>query len=63
MWRWRREQLAAGWIEVANVAADPEPGAAPPDALPPCPNWLPTKDDEVGKYSPYRALLGWGVDQ
>ena len=63
VWRWRREQLAAGWIEVANVVADPEPGAAPAEVLPPCPNWLPTKDDEVGKYSPYRALLGWGVDQ
>lgn len=63
VWRWRREQLAAGWIEAASVAADLEPGAAPPEALPPCPNWLPTKDDEVGKYSPYRALLGWGGDQ
>jgi hypothetical protein len=51
-WRWRREQLDAGRIEVATKGAEPTPeSAAPPDALEP---------EELNEdYDDYRWLTGW----
>ena len=63
VWRWRCDQLAAGWIEAPATGVDADPVQSPPDPAPPHPNWAPGKDDEVGKYSPYGALLGWEADQ
>ena len=63
MWGWRRQQLDGGLIEVSTVADGPDAMAGPPDLAPPLANWIPTKADAVGEYSPYGALVGWEEEQ
>jgi len=63
MWDWRRQQLDRGLIEVSTVAGDADATAGPPDLAPPLANWIPTKADAVGEYSPYGALIGWEEEQ
>lgn len=63
MWDWRRKQLDRGLIEVSTVAGGQDATAGPPDLAPPLANWIPTKADAVGEYSPYGALIGWEEEQ
>jgi hypothetical protein len=63
VWAWRRGQFAEGWIEAPATGAEADPAHAPLNPAPPHANWVPGKDDEVGKYSPYGSLLGWEADQ
>lgn len=63
MWDWRRKQLDGGLIEVSTVAGVNDATAGPPDLASPLANWIPTKADAVGEYSPYGALTGWEEQQ
>lgn len=61
IWRWRRQQLEVGWIEITADGTDPADG--PPDApesVPPLPHWQATEDH--AKYNEYDALTGWRAD-
>jgi hypothetical protein len=45
------------------VAGGNDATAGPPDVAPPLANWIPTKADGLGEYSPYGALTGWEEEQ
>lgn len=63
VYQWRAGQLAAGWIEAPATGVQADPADSPPEPAPPHQNWAPGPGDDVGKYSPYGALLGWEADQ
>jgi len=61
VWRWRRQQLDAGWIELTTVAPDvAETSDQAPDSTPPLSHWA--ADEDHTKYNDFDALTGWGVD-
>ena len=55
VWRWRRDQLAAGWVEV--VAPDVVETGGPVDPLSPVTTWSADKSD--AHRDPYSNLIGW----
>lgn len=58
VWRWRRDQLAAGWVEL--TLPDTEHFISPPeapDSVPPQPHW--SAGDGHSKFSPFGTLTGW----
>ena len=61
VWRWRREQLDAGWIENTTTplpeAADP----SQPDSTAPREHWQ--AEPEAVQYNDFDALTGWRADQ
>jgi hypothetical protein len=59
VWRWRRQQLDAGWIEVTVEGANKRPPDAP-DSTPPLPQWQAT--EEHAKYNDFDGLTGWPAD-
>jgi RecB family exonuclease len=59
VWRWRRRQLDAGWIEVTAEDTNDRPADAP-DSTPPIPHWQATEDH--AKYNEFDALTGWTPD-
>ena len=52
VWRWRRDQLKAGKLEVTYTGTEPTPESVPPHEA-----WGPV--DNNGKYSDYVKLAGW----
>jgi hypothetical protein len=61
VWRWRREQLDAGWIELTAVGPDvSESPDGAPDSVPPLPHWASNEDH--AKYNDFDALTGWRAD-
>ncbi len=61
MWRWRRQQLDAGWIEVTTTALPEEPNPAYPDSTVPREHWQ--YEPEEIQYNDFDALTGWRADQ
>jgi hypothetical protein len=61
VWRWRREQLNAGWIEVTTTPLPEETDASQPDSTPPREHWQSNPDDI--QYNDFDALTGWRADQ
>jgi len=62
VWRWRREQLDAGWIEVTTTGLPAEPDPSQPDPTPPREHWVHEPEDN-NEYNDFDALTGWGADQ
>jgi len=61
VWRWRRQQLDAGWIEITADGTDPaDRPLHAPESVPPLPAWQATEDH--AKYNEYDALTGWRPD-
>jgi hypothetical protein len=61
LWRWRRQQLDAAWIEVTVDGTDTaDRPADAPSSTPPLPHWQATEDH--AKYNEYDALTGWRAD-
>jgi hypothetical protein len=61
VWRWRRRQLDAGWIEMTVGDTEPAAGSEDlPDSTPPVPHWLAIEDH--ARFNEYDALTGWGAD-
>jgi len=61
VWRWRRQQLDAGWIELTVVAPDAsESPDEAPDSTPPLAHWASNEDH--AKYNDFDALTGWRAD-
>lgn len=61
VWRWRRQQLDAGWIEVTADGTDPDNRPTDlPDPAPPLPHWQAT--EKHAKYNDFDALTGWRAD-
>lgn len=56
MWRWRRDQLAEGWVEVVTPGAV-ETGGPPGSGAPPVATWK-AEDSAPGR-DPYLNLIGW----
>lgn len=61
IWRWRRQQLDEGWIELTTVGLDASenPDEAP-DSVPPLPHWASNEDH--ARYNDFDALTGWRAD-
>ena len=62
VWRWRRDQLDAGWIEVTTTGLAAEPDTSQPDPTPPREHWVHEPEDN-NEYNDFDALTGWGADQ
>ncbi len=61
VWRWRRQQLDEGWIEVTTTALPEEPEPEVPDSVPPRDHWLYQTVDI--RYNDFDALVGWRAEQ
>lgn len=62
VWRWRREQMDAGWIEVPVDGAEPTDGAGPePSSGPPIATW--SHDQKSPRFDDFANLTGWGPHQ
>jgi len=61
VWRWRRQQLDAGWIEVTSTPLPEEADPALPDSTPPNEHWQ--LEPEDSQYNDFDALTGWEADQ
>lgn len=61
VWRWRREQLNAGWIEVTTTPLPEEADASQPGSTAPSEHWQSNPDDI--QYNDFDALTGWRGDQ
>jgi len=61
VWRWRREQLSAGWIEVTTTPLPEETDASQPTSTAPSEHWQSNPDDI--QYNDFDALTGWRADQ
>jgi hypothetical protein len=61
VWRWRREQLDAGWIEVTTTPLPEIPDPAQPASTAPRDNWQ-TEPEDI-QYNDFDALTGWRADQ
>jgi len=61
VWRWRREQLNTGWIEVTTTPLPEETDASQPTSTAPSENWQSNPDDI--QYNDFDALTGWRADQ
>jgi len=60
VWRWRREQLNQGWIELTVQGASELPRQeGEPDPTPPHDRWLASKNQD--QYNEFDALTGWGA--
>ena len=60
VWRWRRQQLDQGWIELTVQGASELPRQeGEPGSMPPHDSWLASKDQD--KYNDFDALTGWGA--
>lgn len=58
VWRWRRNLLEEGWIEVPVDGTSPTEGDdAMPASAPPHEEWRP--DRSAPRYDDYRFLTGW----
>jgi hypothetical protein len=58
VWRWRREQLDAGWIELTITGAEPtEATDASPSSMPRVARWAAAEDQD--EYNVFDALTGW----
>ncbi|GDY23537.1 hypothetical protein LBMAG56_48840 [Verrucomicrobiota bacterium] len=58
VWRWRRNLLEEGWIEVPVDGTSPTEGDdAMPASAPPHEEWRP--DESAPRYDDYRFLTGW----
>jgi hypothetical protein len=54
-WRWRREQIEAGRLELVLEDVEPTPESAPPaQAL--------TMEPPNERFNPFVYLAGWGTD-
>jgi hypothetical protein len=61
VWRWRRQQLDTGWIELTLVATDvSESPDEAPDSTPPVGHWA-SNEDQI-RYNDFDALTGWKAD-
>jgi hypothetical protein len=61
IWRWRRQQLDGGWIELTTVGLDvSESPDEAPDSTPPLPHWASNEDH--ARYNDFDALTGWRAD-
>jgi hypothetical protein len=61
VWRWRRQQLDEGWIELTTVGLDAsESPDEAPDSTPPLPHWASNEDH--ARYNDFDALTGWRAD-
>lgn len=60
VWRWRRKQLDAGWVEVTADGTTPED--SPPEVLDPAPLAYWQATEAHAKYNDYDALTGWRAD-
>jgi hypothetical protein len=58
VWRWRKKQLAEGWIENTTAPLLPQAGDFP-DATPPVETWLTRQRAE----RVYGSLTGWEANQ
>ena len=56
MWRWRRDQLVSGWVEVVSPDAMETDGPLSA-AVPPVPTWC--AEDSGASRDPYLNLSGW----
>ena len=58
VWRWRRDQLKSGWVEVTAVEDDTAvPAEGQPLSVPPHPDWQ--AGEERAKYNDFAVLCGW----
>jgi|GEM_PF-2474437 len=58
VWRWRRGQLAAGWIEIPDAGVAPADGEGDsPSSTPPHEEWQ--TDVKAPRYDDYQFLTGW----
>ena len=61
IWRWRRQQLDGGWIELTTVGLDvSESPDEAPDSTPPLPHWA--SNEGHARYNDFDALTGWRAD-
>jgi len=62
VWRWRREQMDAGWIEITTSELATVPDPSQPDPIPPREHWQHHPEDN-NQYNDFDALTGWRDDQ
>ncbi|MGB6221025.1 PD-(D/E)XK nuclease family protein [Haloferula sp.] len=61
VWRWRRGQLDAGWIEIPDKGIEPTDGEGDsPSSTPPHEEWQ--TDVKAPRYDDYQFLTGWEVN-
>jgi hypothetical protein len=61
IWKWRRDVLDDGWIELTVRGSSPGDGTGPKlNSVPPIPRWSAT--DEEDRFNDFDALTGWEED-
>jgi hypothetical protein len=61
VWKWRRDLLDQGWIELTVGGADPNDSTGPnSNSVPPIERWQAT--DEADHFNDFSALTGWEED-
>ena len=62
VWKWRRDLLDQGWIELTVGGANPNDGTGPKsNSLPPIERW--SAGDEEDCFNDFDALTGWKEDE
>ena len=61
VWRWRRQQVDQGWIEVTVTGTEPtSESTASGNSTPPVEQWMAAEDAD--QYNDFDALTGWRAD-
>ncbi|PWT78343.1 MAG: hypothetical protein C5B58_15385 [Acidobacteria bacterium] len=62
LWKWRRNLLDQGWIELTVGGANPNDSAGPKSNwMPPIVRWMATDDED--RFNDFDALTGWEEDK
>ena len=61
VWRWRRQQVDQGWIEVTVTGTEPtSESTVSPDSTPPMEQWRAAEDAD--RFNDFDALTGWRAE-
>ena len=62
LWKWRRNLLDQGWIELTVGGANPDDSAVPKsNSVPPIMRWSTTEGND--RFNDFDALTGWEEDK